>query len=184
MLVISSREGQGINQHLVASLGHRISLAIHPLLLPVLVTELATERSRFMISHSKREIEDVEHKTSHNAYREQRTVKLDDSQLPGLRLDSIRVMCKCGLHRTRTNMRLLCLSQVEEILDSAQNPPQTLSQRYREATASLRNLVRYLTNKNKVLLQQADLVQQLSETQLAMVGSPFSSLRIPTVLRG
>jgi hypothetical protein len=77
VLVISFNEGQSI-QNLRASLDRRISLAIHSLLLPVLVTELVTERSCFMILNSKCEIENVEHSTGHNAYQENKEVRLND----------------------------------------------------------------------------------------------------------
>jgi hypothetical protein len=147
-------------------------MALHPLLLPILATELATERGRYMIHDCEKEAADIENKTGQNPY-DRKQVDLQNSQLPGLRLDAISIICKCGIHLASTKSRLLCLEQSRQLFD--QEPCSTLStsgcKQFREASSQLKDFIGYLESKNKNLVTKVQLVQQQAETQLAVVGT-------------
>jgi hypothetical protein len=145
-------------------------MALHPLLLPILATELATERGRFMIDLCKKEAEGVERKTGQSPFDRKENAKPEDRELPNIRLEAISVICKCSIHLEGTKSRLLCLEQARQLL-SENTCDLSSPKQCQEASTKLRDFIGYLASKNENLLNKVQLAQLRAETQLAVVGT-------------
>jgi hypothetical protein len=147
-------------------------MAIHPLLLPVLAIELGTERGRYMVNICKDEAEELERMTGQNPYFPEH-VEIDDKDLPELRLGAITIIGKCGIHRSNTKSRVLCIEQARSHIDSIPcgNLSSTRGKQLLKARFELRDLIGYVANRNEYLLNKVEHVQQQVETQLAVVST-------------
>lgn len=189
-VIFGSYEGRDDNQVLLRDMLKRYEeMAWHPLLLPILAIELATERSRFMMNGCKAEVHKLEQKTGHHPYDRGKTIErqindqreardhqhLQHTQLSGqklldLRLDAIRIIGTCAIHDTNTKSRLLCVQDAERAFDKIMSDT-TMCEReqFHASSNKLRNIIAYVTAKNKMLLDKVEHVQQIAKMQLDVV---------------
>jgi hypothetical protein len=146
-------------------------MALNPLLLPLLATGLGTNRGRDMIAQCCDEALKVENKTGQNPYEQKAQVELKEHELPKLRLDAIKIICKCGIHEGRTKSRLLFLEQAQQLFKERmfQIDCSRSHKDYKEASSQLKDSIGYLENQNKNLLHKVQTAQLRAETQLSVV---------------
>jgi hypothetical protein len=150
-------------------------MALNPFLLPVLATRLGTDRGRDMIAQCCDEAVEVENKTGQNPYEQKEQVKPEEIELSNLRLDAIKIICKCGIHEGSTKSRLLFLEQAQQLFTNRmfKTDHSRSHEYYKEASVHLKDFIGYLESKKKEIPSQST-VRPTSSRNTTVCSKPLT----------